>query len=245
MTAESSRLNEFGQPIGAALSGWVSPPPPTTDAIVGRHVTLVPLIASQHAAPLFAAFETASDSLWTYMSFGPFPTVADLTATIDQIDSSPDWQPFAIIVDDEPLGFFSFLRIDRLAGTIEIGSIAFSPTLQRTTAATEAVFLLIDHAFELGYRRCEWKCDSVNAPSISAARRLGFTYEGTFRQATHYKGRNRDTAWFAIIDSEWPNLRSSFSAWLAPANFDQHGRQRNTLERLRKRVDSSDDASST
>ena len=121
------------------------------------------------------------------------------------------------------------MRIAPEAGSVEIGSIVFSPALQQTTAATEALFLLIQHCFDRGYRRCEWKCDDLNAPSRAAATRLGFTYEGTFRKATHYKGRSRDTAWFAILDDAWPPLREKFEAWLEPANFDGAGSQRSSL----------------
>jgi RimJ/RimL family protein N-acetyltransferase len=135
-------------------------------------------------------------------------------------------------VEGRPLGFASYLRIRPRDGVIEIGSIAFSPMLQRTTAATEALYLLMRNAFDLGYRRCEWKCDDLNGPSRSAADRLGFTYEGTFRQATHYKGRNRDTAWYAILDNEWPALDGSFRRWLERENFDAEGIQKRPLNEI-------------
>ena len=135
------------------------------------------------------------------------------------------------MVDGAPLGYLSYLRIDPAGGVIEIGSIAFSQRLQRTTPATEALYLLLQTAFDLGYRRCEWKCDCLNAASRAAAERLGFRYEGTFRQATHYKGRNRDTAWFAIIDADWPARQHALATWLDRHNFDQHGRQRAPLKR--------------
>jgi RimJ/RimL family protein N-acetyltransferase len=126
-------------------------------------------------------------------------------------------------------GTLSYLRIDPPNGSIEIGMVLFSEGLQRTTAATEAVYLLLRHAFELGYRRVEWKCDSLNAPSRRAAERLGFSFEGVFRQAMVVKGRNRDTAWYSMLDREWPLLQPAFDAWLAPANFDTNGRQRERL----------------
>ncbi|MDH3462829.1 MAG: GNAT family N-acetyltransferase, partial [Acidimicrobiia bacterium] len=131
------------------------------------------------------------------------------------------------------LGFASYLRIDAPGGVIEVGSIVFSPALQRTRSATEAIYLMIDNAFELGYRRCEWKCDDLNAASRRAAKRFGFRYEGTFLQGTHYKGRSRDTAWYAITDRQWPGLKAAFESWLDPMNFDDTGEQRTTLESLR------------
>jgi len=148
---------------------------------------------------------------------------------IETIASTPESMPLAIAVNDRPVGFACFMRIEPTLGVVEIGSIALAPVLQRTTAATEALHLMIGNVFDLGYRRCEWKCDDLNAPSRTAAIRLGFTYEGTFRSAMHYKGRNRDTAWFSIIDAEWPELRASHDAWMAPGNFDGHGVQRRSL----------------
>jgi RimJ/RimL family protein N-acetyltransferase len=226
-------VNEFDQPIGAPLVGWEPPPFPPGKGMAGTHVALDPLDGITHGPDLAAAFDGAPDSLWTYLAFGPFADDHELVAAVDGMTGFPDRQPFAITVDGAALGFASYLRIDRPNGVLEIGSIGLAPALQRTTAATEALFLMIDHAFDLGYRRCEWKCDDLNAPSRAAALRLGFTYEGTFRQATHYKGRNRDTAWYAIVDHEWPALRRAFTTWLAPGNFDGDGRQRSTLEQCR------------
>ena len=195
---------------------------------------LEPLDRERHASPLFAAFEDAPQSIWTYMTFGPFLEVAELAATIDALVADPDWQPYAIVVAGMALGFMSYLRIDQRNGVIEIGSIVLSPSLQRTTPATEALYLLIKNAFDVGYRRCEWKCDDLNVPSRLAAERLGFRYEGTFRKATHYKGRSRDTAWFAITDDEWPALDTAFRAWLSDGNFGPDGRQRNSLATPRR-----------
>ncbi len=217
--------NEFGQLVGDELPGWVAPPRPPAENITGRHVRLEPLEGDRHGGALFDAFTQAPDSLWTYMPFGPFASVEQLATTIDLVRGYPTWQPFAVVVDDLPVGFLSYLRIDPPNGSIEIGSIAFHPDLQRTTAATETLYLLIKLSFELGYRRCEWKCDDLNLPSRAAAERLGFVYEGTFRQATHYKGRNRDTAWYAIIDTDWPALDQSFRTWLDDDNFDEAGHQ--------------------
>lgn len=226
------RINEFGQPIGPDLGDWTPPSAPEATAIQGRYVDLIPL-RTEHAPDLYSVFEAAPESLWTYMAMGPFPDMAAMAAAIDQMNGYDDRLPFVIIVDGKPLGFASYLRIDPRTGVIEVGSIAFSPSLQRTPAATEAIYLLIRNAFDLGYRRCEWKCDDLNLPSRRAAERFGFRYEGTFLQATHYKGRSRDTAWYAIIDREWPVIREGFESWLDPSNFEDSGQQRNKLESMR------------
>ncbi len=195
----------------------------------GSSVLLEPLHRAQHAVPLYHVFKHAPDSLWTYLPFGPFLDAAELGQTIDGINKKPDWQPYAVVVDTVVVGFLSYLRIDDYAGSIEVGSVVFSPDLQRTRASTEAQYLMMKNAFDLGYRRYEWKCDDLNAPSRTAAERLGFTYEGTFKKATHYKGRSRDTAWFAITDDEWPAIDAAMSAWLAPENFDSEGQQSTPL----------------
>lgn len=229
------RENEHGQPVGAALDGWSSPPFPPGDVLVGRTVTMEPLDPQRHGPELWDALREAPDSVWTYMSFGPFDDYAQFEGALDGILAPPDWVPYAAIVEGRPLGFASYLRIEPQVGSIEIGSITWSPAMQRTTASTEALFLMIDHVFDLGYRRCEWKCDDLNAPSRATALRLGFSYEGTFRKATHYKGRNRDTAWYAIVDDDWPVLRKSFNDWLAETNFDEKGRQMRSLQEMMAR----------
>ena len=225
--------NEFGQPVGIPLGTWESPPFPPRNELAGRTVTLIPLDPARDCDALFESFSEAPASLWTYMPFGPFDTVGDLETTLASLVGYEDWLLYAILVDRRAVGFASYLRIQPSDGVIEIGSIAFSPQLQRTTAATEAIYLMLRNVFELGYRRCEWKCDDLNAPSRAAADRLGFTYEGTFRHATHYKGRNRDTAWYAIVNREWPALDAAFQKWLAPDNFDEGGGQRQSLQELR------------
>jgi len=207
---------------------------PTAKPLKGRTVTLEPLDRQTHGPPLFELLSGAPDSLWTYMSFGPFRDYRDYQSTLEAIEHYPDWVPFAIVVADQPLGFACYLRIVPRDGSIEIGSIVFSPQLQQTTPATEALYLMMRNVFELGYRRCEWKCDALNAPSRKAAERLGFTYEGTFRQATLYKGRNRDTAWYAITDREWPDLDLAFQEWLSPDNFDSKGAQLRSLRQIRE-----------
>jgi RimJ/RimL family protein N-acetyltransferase len=226
-----TQINEFGQPVGAGLEAWTPPSAPEPLTITGSRVELVPM-ALPHAARLFEVFASEPDSLWTYMGIGPFATADELEAALGHMIELADWLPFTIMKDDRPVGFLSYLRIDPKGGVIEIGSIVFSSILQRTPAATEAIYLLLLHAFDLGYRRVEWKCDDLNEPSRRAATRLGFTYEGTFQQATHYKGRNRDTAWYSIIDRDWPPIRLAFESWLDRGNFEPDGNQRRSLSAL-------------
>jgi RimJ/RimL family protein N-acetyltransferase len=223
-----SPVNDFGQPVGDDLGEWAAPHFPEPVSLDGAYVSLEPL-RPDHASSLFPVFSAAPDSLWTYMSIGPFASEGDMEAVFATLIAIPDWLPYAILIDGEAVGFLSYLRIDPPGGVIEIGSIVYAPILQRTAAATEVIYLLLKHAFGLGYRRCEWKCDDLNATSRRAAERLGFKYEGTFRKATHYKGRNRDTAWYAITDDEWPAIEKAFEGWLAPENFDGEGRQHQPL----------------
>jgi RimJ/RimL family protein N-acetyltransferase len=228
-----NRTNDFGQPVGAELADWQVPDWPSAEGLTGIRVSLVPLDAEFHGPPLFQAFAGAPASIWTYMSFGPFREVGDLVVTLDGLNRMDGWLPYVVTVSGIPVGIASYLRIDPANGVLEIGSLVFSPQLQRTAAATETLFLMIDHCFSVGYRRCEWKCDNLNQPSHAAALRLGFQYEGVFRQATHYKGRNRDTAWYAIIDKDWPALRTAFQTWLNSDNFDEQGQQLRALQSFR------------
>lgn len=225
--------NSLGQPIGFPLPDWAPPPRPPRAPIAGRYCRVEPLDAARHADDLFAAnAQDTAGRMWTYLPYGPFATPAEYRAWAEERSRSDDPQ-FHAIVDagsGRAVGVASYLRIDPAAGSIEVGHIAFAPPLQRTPAASEAMFLLMRRAFELGYRRYEWKCDALNAPSRAAAQRLGLSFEGVFRQATVYKRRNRDTAWYAAIDAEWPALQMAFERWLSPANFDAGGRQ---IERLR------------
>jgi RimJ/RimL family protein N-acetyltransferase len=231
----SQTQNHLGQPIGPALPGWVAPPLPPRTPMAGRFCRLELLDADLHAADLHAANSADRDGrMWTYLAYGPFAQLGDYMAWARQMAAGADPQFYAIIdaASDRPAGVASHLRIDPAAGSIEVGHIAYAPALQRTPAASEAMYLLMRRAFELGYRRYEWKCDALNAPSRAAAQRLGFSFEGIFRQATVYKGRNRDTAWFSVLDREWPALRAAFVRWLDPANFDAAGRQRVRLSAL-------------
>jgi RimJ/RimL family protein N-acetyltransferase len=224
--------NSLGQPIGPSLPDWRPPPPPVRAAMQGRYCRLEPLDADRHASELHAANSLDREGrMWTYLFSGPFGSAEEFAAWLTAREDSLD-PLFFIIVDGitgRATGLASYLRIDTTHGVIEVGHLAFSPLLQRTRAATEAMYLMMRHAFDLGYRRYEWKCDALNSASRSAAERLGFRFEGIFRQAVVYKGRNRDTAWYSIIDSEWPARRGRFEAWLDPGNFDADGRQRRPL----------------
>ena len=230
-----STQNPLGQPVGLSLDGWSAPPLPPRRPLAGRHCRVEPLDPARHAEDLYEA--TAADvegRIWTYLSYGPFASHADLQAWAEAAAASEDHVYFAIVdrTDERASGIASHLRIDPAVGSIEVGSICYPPRLQRTTAATEAMVLMMRNAFELGYRRYDWKCDRLNAASIAAAERLGFSFEGVFRQATIFRGRNRDTAWFAIIDRDWEELLSCYERWLAPGNFDAEGVQRESLSTL-------------
>jgi RimJ/RimL family protein N-acetyltransferase len=231
----SKRLNAFGQSIGFGVEGWQARPRPSRVAASGRHGRIEPLDVERHAADLFAAFANSDGRLWTYMAYGPFATLDAYRDFLIRSCLGDDPLVFAI-VDGESgraMGVASYMRIDPEVGTLEVGGIVYGPGLQRTAAATEAMYLMLRRAFdELGYRRYEWKCDALNAASRTAALRLGFQFEGIFRQATIYKGRNRDTAWFAIVDRDWPALKLAWERWLAPGNFDSAGNQRERLSVL-------------
>ena len=202
----------------------------------GRFCRLEPLDPARHAQDLFAANKLdASGQNWTYLFVGPFADFGTYRTWLEQVAKADD-PLFHTIIDrktESAVGVATFMRIDRPNGVIEVGNINYSPLLQRTPAATEAMFLMMARVFdELGYRRYEWKCDNLNAPSRAAALRLGFQFEGIFRQAVIYKNRNRDTAWFSMIDSEWPTLKRAYEQWLAPDNFDAEGRQQRKLNDL-------------
>lgn len=215
------------------LDRWTAPRRPDAETLDGRHVRLERLDADRHAGELHRA-NSKSDAIWDFLPYGPFASAAGYHRWVRDMAAGSDPLFYAI----KPLetgrfsGVASYLRIAPDAGSIEVGHINFSPELQRTVAATEAIYLMMKWVFEAGYRRFEWKCDARNMASRRAAQRLGFSYEGIFRQAAIVKGRNRDTAWFACIDAEWPALKEAFEAWLAPSNFDAAGRQRETLGAL-------------
>jgi RimJ/RimL family protein N-acetyltransferase len=232
----TERVNRFGDPVGFEVPGWNARPTPPRTPMVGVYGRVEPLDPDRHAAALHAANRADVDRRnWTYLTSEGFDDLADYRAWLVTMTRADD--PFFHAIVDGPtgraVGVAAYLRLDPAMGVIEVGHLNFSPLLQRTRLATEAMFLMMRRAFdELGYRRYEWKCDSLNAPSRRAAERLGFTFEGVFRQAVVYKGRNRDTAWFSILDREWPALRGAYQEWLSPANFDDDGRQRRRLADL-------------
>jgi RimJ/RimL family protein N-acetyltransferase len=232
----AEHVNHLGQPIGFPLPHWAARLQPPRTAMAGRYCIVEPVDPARHAADLYAAYRLDEDARnWTYLPYGPFSSFEDYRDWLVRDSAGDDPLRHVVIQrrSGRAAGVASLMRIDPTAGVIEVGGINYAPPLQRTPAATEAMYLLMRRVFdELGYRRYEWKCDALNAPSRAAAQRLGFRYEGLFRQATIYKGRNRDTCWFSIIDSEWPALKVAFESWLDPANFDKSGRQRQSLSSL-------------
>lgn len=250
--AVQQRLNPLSQPIGEPLPDWQAAEPPPRRPLDGRLCRIEPVDPDRHAGDLFAAFAEDRDGrIWTYLPYGPFATRDAFQAWLRESCLGDD-PLFHALVDKQSgraLGMASYLRIAPEIGVIEVGHINLAPRLQGTTAATEAMALMMRRVFgELGYRRYEWKCDALNAPSCRAAERLGFRFEGVFRQATIYKGRNRDTAWYSVIDKEWPALARAYAAWLDPANFDAEGRQRRRLGELTacmRQVESEDEAGAT
>ncbi|MBN9433694.1 MAG: GNAT family N-acetyltransferase [Bosea sp.] len=229
-------------PTGGAalpLGDLVDPVPAATPArtvLEGTSVSIVPFDVEEHSAALFEATAT-HDDLWAYMGQGPFGDLASFVDYYAVAAEKTDPLLFTILERESgrPLGHATYLRIAPNDRVIEVGNILYTPALQRTRGATEAMYLMARHAFEdLGYRRYEWKCNALNAPSRRAALRLGFTYEGTFRQHMIVKGRNRDTAWFAMLDSEWPSIKAAFEAWLSPDNFAEDGSQRFDLATIRE-----------
>lgn len=228
------RQNEFGQPIGVALKDWTPRPFPSLKPMEGEYCKLEGLCLNTHGDQLFDAFGADIEGKnWTYLFDGPFDTRAEFNAWVERSSKTSDPLFYAIVekATGRAVGVATFMRIDPANGVIEVGNIHFSPLLQKTPLATEAMFLMMKRAFdELGYRRYEWKCDSLNAPSRKAAARFGFTFEGIFRQAITYKGRSRDTAWFSIIDAEWPTIKAMFETWLDASNFDTDGQQKKKLQ---------------
>lgn len=227
------RLNEFKQAIGNPLPEWHGAQVPKREVLAGRYCRIEPVDVERHAEGLYQAYSQAPDGRdWTYLAAGPFDSLAAYREYLTRIAALSDPLHYAVIdlASGKALGTLALMRIDPANGVIEVGSIAFSPALKQTRIASEAIFLLMQYAFDdLGYRRFEWKCDTLNGPSRAAALRFGFTFEGIFRQAIVYRGRNRDTAWFSIIDREWPARREGFTQWLETHNFDAQGRQ---IERL-------------
>ena len=211
---------------------------PTRVPLKGATVILEPLDPARHATALFSSSKDAPE-IWKHLAYGPFANQGAFTTWLQERAATDDPLFYGLVdrAAGEARGMASYLRMEPQHGVIEIGHIWFAPVLQRTRQATEAIFLMARHAFDdLGYRRLEWKCDSLNGPSRRAAERFGFTFEGIFRQHMVTKGRNRDTAWYSMTDGEWPLRRAAFEAWLSPDNFDVEGRQRRSLADLRQGI---------
>lgn len=230
-------FNQFGQPVGEALIDWQPRQPPSRVTLKGRYCYLEPLRVD-HADALFRAYHLAEDTRsWTWLLREPDATAADFSQWVASVSDLPDPMHFTVFDNQthSPVGTLALMRIDPKNGVVEVGHVHFSPLLSRTPMSTEAQYLLMQYVFDtLGYRRYEWKCNSLNEPSRRAALRLGFQYEGRFRQALVIKGHNRDTDWFSIIDAEWPALAKAFENWLATDNFTADGTQRRSLESWRK-----------
>lgn len=229
--------NAYGQSVGPPVAGWSERARPSRAPMTGQYCRLEPVDVERHTAELFDAYaEEPDDRDWTYLFAERPGDSAACRAYVEKLAASTDPLHYAIVelASGRAGGTAALMRIEPMHGVIEVGGITYSPRLKRTRAGTEAMYLMMRRAFdELGYRRYEWKCDSLNAPSLAAAKRYGFVFEGIFRQAIVYKHRNRDTAWFSITDREWPQVRAGFEAWLAPENFDLAGTQRRSLAELR------------
>jgi len=231
--------NSLGQAIGFPVPDWKPVARPMHKVMTGRFCRLEPLDATRHAADLYAANALDAEGRnWTYLPYGPFDSLVSYRSWLDQFSATADPLFFAIVSNatGKAVGVASFMRIDPASGSIEVGHLNFSPLMQRTPIATESMYLMMKEAFALGDGRYEWKCNALNMPSRAAAQRLGHSFEGVFRQATVMKGHNRDTAWYAAIDKEWPALNQAFQAWLSPENFDDEGRQRVALSELTKPI---------
>ena len=226
-------VNDLGQPVGALVPDWQPALWPGADVMTGQYCRVERLNPSVHTTELFSANSIdAHNANWTYLPYGPFTDLQSYRSWTDDVAGSSDPIFFSVIDQStgRATGVASYLRINPDAGSIEVGHINYSPLLQRQRAGTEAMYLMMRNAFDiLGYRRYEWKCNDLNSASKAAAVRLGFVYEGTFRHSGIVKGRNRDTAWFSVIDREWPPIKQSLQTWLDHSNFEADGRQRTPL----------------
>jgi len=233
----SGYTSAYGQPIGPPVEGWSERQRPERTAFTGRYCCVVPIDVERDAPALFDAYAQAKDDRdWTYLAQEQPVSMALFRSYLARIAASADPLHFAIVDLSSRLavGTAALMRIEPAHGVIEVGYITYSPLLKKSRAGTEAMYLLMRYVFDnLGYRRYEWKCDSLNGPSRAAAKRYGFKFEGIFRKTLVYKGRSRDTAWFSIVDEEWPRIRSAFEAWLNPENFDAAGQQRRALAAIR------------
>ena len=232
-------INQLKQKVGTELPDWKPVMHPAKDVMQGKYCRLEPISVAAHATDLYEAYCLDDKGiLWTYLPYGPFENIASYTQWLEKTCLGDDPLFFSIIDEttQKALGVASYLRIEPNHGVIEIGHLCYSPLLSRTKAATEAMYLMMKHAFELGYRRYEWKCNALNIPSRSAAQRLGLSFEGIFRQSVIIKGRTRDTAWYAAIDSEWYAIKKAFECWLSADNFDAMGNQKKHLSDLTKQI---------
>lgn len=229
----NQRVNSHGQPIGFTLNDWQGAKPVSPLSQAGSLCRIEPINLEKHAVDLFeTCVSDESEQLWTYMASHSFTTLAEFQDWMQKKCLSDD-PLFHALIDrrsGKAVGMAALMRIDQEHGVVEIGNILYSTLVQKTTLVTEAMYLFMRHVFELGYRRYEWKCDALNEPSVRAAKRLGFKYEGIFRQALVYKNRNRDTAWFSILDHEWPRVKHGYEQWLQPKNFDESGAQKKRLQ---------------
>ncbi len=230
-------LNAFKQPVGHEIKNWLAKEKPSHKIIKGTYCVLKPITLDSNIEQLYQALNFDNDgSSWTYLPYGPFKHALDFESWLrTTLSNEQDTLLYSItkINDTSPIGIIGYLRINPSHGVIEIGHVHFSKLLQKTAAATEAIYLMINHAFkDLNYRRCEWKCNSLNQASINTALRIGFTFEGKFRQANVFKNQNRDTSWFSIIDQEWPSLAKRLETWLKPNNFDAKGNQKLALQKI-------------
>ena len=225
--------NDHGQPIGESLADWQPAQFPDYCRFEGRLSRIEPIDINRHAQDLFHAYALDNrDKMWTYMTYGPFNTVQSIEQWLEQALQIQDPQFYVLIEKSsgKAVGLASYMRIKPEHGVIEVGGISFSPYLQRTPIATETMYLMMKRAFEqLNYRRYEWKCDALNAASCKAAQRFGFSFDGIFKKHIIYKNRNRDTAWYSILDDQWPTLKAAYEQWLTPENFDDNGQQRQRL----------------
>ncbi len=225
-------------PVGPAVPDWSERERPRPGPFEGRFCSVVPLRRG-HAEALFETCAgPGNEHLWTYLADGPYPDPGAFADRVERTAADPGSESVAFLdPSGTPVGLASWMRIDRANGSVEVGDILLGRALRRTQAATEAMHLMARHVLDdLGYRRYEWKCDALNAASRAAALRLGFVFEGVFRQAVVYKGRSRDTAWYSLTDREWPAVSAAMQAWLAPDNFDEHGEQRRSLAAVRSAV---------
>jgi RimJ/RimL family protein N-acetyltransferase len=228
-------INNFGQPIGIKIDNYITPKFPEKITLDGKYCKLEPLSAKNHSKLLFDANSLDKyGECWTYLTYGPFSSFSEYDNWILSIENLSDPCFFAIVdkSTSNPVGVISYLRIDLEKSSIEVGHLNFSNLLKKSIVATEALYLIMNYAFELGFRRYEWKCNSLNIPSRKAAQRLGFSYEGTFRQHAINKGRNRNTTWFSIINSEWKDIRNAFDIYLNDKNFDENRIQKVSLSSL-------------